>query len=176
MPTVAPSPTAAQPDTPLDIPDRIVIESIGLDAPVIPVGQHALHIGSQTYSQWDVPNLYAAGWHQSSAPLGQAGNTVINGHHNAYGEVFRYLIEAQPGDTLILDAGSRRYTYVIAQTMMLPEDAEPLEVRRENARWVLPTVDERVTLITCWPYSSSTHRLIVLALPITSPERPSNMP
>jgi sortase A len=143
---------------------------------VIPVGQHALQIGNQTYSQLDVPSLYAAGWQQNSAPLGKAGNTVINGHHNAYGEVFRYLVSVQPGDTLILEAQGRRYTYVIAQTMVLPEEDEPLDVRRENARWILPTADERVTLITCWPYSSNTHRLIVIALPIASPERPSDMP
>ena len=37
-----------------------------------------------------------------------------------------------------------------------------------------PTTDERITLITCWPYTSNTHRLIIVAKPI-EPEK-SNKP
>ena len=90
--TLTPAPTA----TPA-VPDRILINAIGLDAPVVPVGQHALRLGGQLYSQWDVPNERAAGWQQSSAPLGQTGNTVLDGHHNVYGEVFHHLVLLQAG-------------------------------------------------------------------------------
>ena len=40
------------------------------------------------------------------------------------------------------------------------------EQRVENAGWVLPTDDERLTLITCWPYESNTHRLVLVAKPV----------
>jgi LPXTG-site transpeptidase (sortase) family protein len=29
----------------------------------------------------------------------------------------------------------------------------------------MPSTDERLTLITCWPYETNTHRLIIVALP-----------
>lgn len=164
-PTATPSPTltpTAQPAA----PDRIIIRAIGLDAPIVPVGQHALSLSGQLYSQWDVPGQKAAGWHQSSARLGQPGNTVLNGHHNTHGEVFRDLVALKPGSLITLQAGSQRYMYGVVQSLTLVEENQPVTVRQENARWILPTADERVTLITCWPYTANTHRLIVVALPV----------
>jgi len=38
-------------------------------------------------------------------------------------------------------------------------------VRQENARWIAPTDDERLTLVTCWPYTNNTHRVVVVAKP-----------
>jgi sortase A len=143
-----------------------VIDSIGLDAPVVPVGQHPLTLAGQVYSQWESPDQRAAGWHQNSAPLGQPGNTVLNGHHNVYGEVFHYLVALQPGDIVTLESQGKPYFYIVAQTMTLAEEGQPVETRRANARWILPTADERVTLITCWPYNANTHRLVVIALPL----------
>jgi sortase A len=35
----------------------------------------------------------------------------------------------------------------------------------ENASWILPTAEERLTLVTCWPPYESTYRLIVVARP-----------
>lgn len=177
-----PSPTAtASTPTPAPVfagepPVRIRIPRIGLDAPVVPVGQHALTLEGQLVSQWDVPPARAAGWHQTSAPLGLPGNTVLNGHHNVAGEVFRYLSTLKPGDRLTLESATRRYPYVVVQTMTLAEEGQPPEVRAENARWILPTPDERVTLITCWPYTSNTHRLVVIALPLWEVIPPGDIP
>lgn len=173
--TAAPSPTLTPSPLP-SLPDRIIIDAIGLDAPIIPVGQHALQIGEQTYSQWDVPNVFAVGWHQNSAALGQPGNTVLNGHHNIYGEVFRYLVELKPGDIVTLESQGKRFFYLVAQTMTLAEEEQPIDVRQANARWILPTIDERVTLITCWPYRTSTHRLVVIALPPAALGLPAEIP
>ncbi|MBI5960888.1 MAG: sortase [Chloroflexi bacterium] len=157
-------------------PDRILIDAINLDAPVIPVGQHPITLDDQVYSQWDVPNFRAAGWHQNSAPLGQPGNTVFNGHHNTSGEVFRWLSTLKPGNFITIEAGNRRYSYVVVQTMTLAEEDQPVQIRQQNARWILPTSDERVTLVTCWPYSANTHRLVVIALPLTVVIPPGPIP
>jgi len=157
-------------------PVRIMIDRIALDAPVVPVGQHPIKLGEQIYSQWDVPPARAAGWHQTSAPLGTQGNTVLNGHHNIYGEVFRYLNALKPGDIITLESETRRYQYIVAQTMTLPEEGQPVAIRQENARWILPTDDERVTLVTCWPYLTNTHRLVVIALPLWEVVPPSDIP
>lgn len=183
--TVTPSPTTSNTPTPAPlatesrpvvVPERIIIDRIDLNAPVIPVGQHALTLNGQVFSQWDVPRQRAAGWHRSSATIGSAGNLVLNGHHNVYGEVFRYLRILQPGDLLRLESDGRRYNYIVVQTMTLPEQDQPVDVRLENARWILPTDDERVTLITCWPYYANTHRLVIIARPLAAVIPPADIP
>jgi hypothetical protein len=57
--------------------------------------------------------------------------------------------------------------------MILPEKGESLERRLENARWLLRSTDERLTLVTCWPATSNTHRLILIALPEENPQQTS---
>lgn len=143
---------------------------------MLPVGQHAITLDGELFSQWDVPPARAAGWHQTSAPLGAPGNTVLNGHHNVYGEVFHHLSTLKPGDWIALDSANRRYHYVVVQTMTLAEEGQPLDVRAENARWILPTVDERVTLVTCWPSYANTHRLVVIARPVWDVIPPADIP
>jgi LPXTG-site transpeptidase (sortase) family protein len=90
---------------------------------------------------------------------------VLNGHNTTYGEVFRDLYTLQPGDALQLYSTETPYTYTVAEVLVLPEAGQPLEVRVENARYILPTEDERVTLVTCHPYGSLRNRLIVIAYP-----------
>ncbi len=147
-------------------PVRIVIPTIDLDAPVESIGVEAVVQGGQTYYQWLVPAGYVAGWHENSARLGQPGNTVLNGHHNVYGEVFKDLVDLEQGDELIMYDDDEAYTYHITAKEILPERGQPIEVRLENAQWIAPTEDERITLITCWPYTDNSHRLVVVAEPI----------
>jgi len=113
---------------------------------------------------WQVAD-YAVGWHKTSAYPGNPGNVVLSGHHNIKGEVFRRLVELAPGDEIIVYVGETPYHYVVEEKHLLREKGMPVEVRRRNARWIMPTPDERLTLVTCWPYTSNTHRLIVVARP-----------
>jgi LPXTG-site transpeptidase (sortase) family protein len=162
--TPGPSPTPAP--TGLD-PDRIVIPAIHLDAPIKKV-PYRLVKDDQTgmvLQQWSVPNEFAAGWQGDSAQLGVPGNTVLDGHHNEYGKVFRYLIDLNAGQEIDLYSGNTMFKYTIANKMLLLERNQPLNVRFSNARWLLPSNDERITLVTCWPYTSNTHRLIIVAVP-----------
>jgi sortase A len=160
--------------TPVDLastlPTRNVIPAIKLDAPVETVGWHTV----EGVSQWDVPDHFAAGWLMTSAALGKAGNTAITGHHNVAGEVFRNLVKLQRGDQITIYSGDEPYYYEITTRKILPERGQSDKVRRENARWIQPTTDERITLITCWPYTSNTHRLIIVAKPAALEE--SNSP
>jgi len=147
-------------------PVRIVIPAIGLDAPVQTVGWH-LDKGT---SVWDVPDRRAAGWLKTSAPAGQSGNTVLDGHHNIKGEVFKQLIDLKPGDRIDLYAGSAIYRYATTEKHILPDRDQPMAVRIGNAKWIQPTDDERLTLVTCWPYTNNTHRLIIVARPLPTPQ------
>lgn len=165
--TVAPTPVRAVATKGADraaaAPARIVVPSLRLDAPVVPVSRVETSAGGRTQAVYDVPDEYAAGWHDTSALLGEPGNTVLNGHNTGHGEVFRDLHRLQPGDEVILYADQVSYTYHVSQTLILPEGGQPLEVRLENARYVVPTLDTRLTLVTCHPYGSLRNRLIVIA-------------
>jgi len=152
------------------IPDRIQIEKIGLDASVKVAETIEVRIDGKDVTQFLIPEEFAAGWHANSAPLGEVGNTVISGHHNAYGKVFEQLDDLKEGDTFTLSSDGEQYTYIILRKLIRQERDQPLEVRLENGRWLLPSDDERVTLVTCWPKNTNTHRLILVAVPASSAE------
>lgn len=159
-PTQTPTslPPASQP------PDRLVIKSINLDSPILPVGWHQVQQGGVQYSVWDVADD-AVSWHKTSAYPGHNSNIVLSGHNNIKGEIFRYLIDVQVGDRLLLYASGYAYHYRVTEKHLLKERGEPLEVRRENAKWIAPTEEEQLTLVTCWPYTGNSHRLVVVAKP-----------
>jgi sortase A len=164
-PTPSPIPTATPIPQP---PTRIVASSIKLDAPVVAMGWKM--VGQ--VAEWDVPKD-AAGWHINSALAGQPGNTVLSGHHNIEGKVFRYVVDLEIGDEIVLYAGDSAYAYTVTEKYILKEASMPWAVRLKNAQWIAPTVDERLTLVTCWPYEwpGITHRVIVVAKPKPDPER-----
>lgn len=158
-PTLPPYPPAENP------PSRIVAESIGLDSLIVDVGWYETTIGSVKTSVWEVAE-HAVGWHLNSAKPGHTGNIVLSGHHNVYGEVFRHLVDLEPGELVTLYADGIPYYYTVEDKKILPDRGEPLEVRKRNARWIGAFNDQRLTMVTCWPYSSNTHRVVVIAKPV----------
>ncbi|HXV98795.1 MAG TPA: sortase, partial [Anaerolineae bacterium] len=158
----APAPAEAAMPSPIT---RIVAESIGLDAQVIGVGWiQEIRSGVPT-NIWTVAD-YAAGWHKNTALPGQGGNIVLSGHHNIKGEVFRYTIDLNVGDMVTLYMGDQPYYYTGVDKFIVKDKDEPDAVRRENAKWIGPFNEERLTLVTCWPYTNNTHRAIVIAKPV----------
>jgi LPXTG-site transpeptidase (sortase) family protein len=150
------------------IPKHISIPSIGLDSEIGFASVKDVEVFGETYQQWVAPKD-VVGWHYKSAVLGKVGNTVLNGHHNVMGEVFRELSMVRKGDQVIVSAEAGDFYYQVAVVMILPERFESREVRLQNARWIQHSEDERLTLISCWPYESNTHRVIVVAFPIVQP-------
>jgi sortase A len=148
-------------------PRRLVIPDLGIDAPVQSVGLTAIEKNGQDYFQWQVPAGYEVGWHMTSAPLGQVGNTVFNGHNNIHGEVFRDLIDLEIGSEVIIYDAAQAYRYIVSKKEVVPENDQPLSVRLENARLINSTEDERITLISCWPYLTNSQRVLVIAKPLT---------
>jgi len=145
-------------------PSRLVIPAIHLDAKVVPMGWRVVEVGGKQTSEWVIPEN-AVGWHKNSALPGHGDNIVMSGHHNIKGEVFRYLVDVKVGDKIDVYVGSALYPYEVAETYIVKEKGQPLPVRLKNARFMQPTGDERLTLISCWPYNSNTHRVIVVAKP-----------
>lgn len=168
MPAPTTAPTVASTLTPRPIV-RILAPAIGLDAPVVEVGWVLVEQDGEMRSEWETA-AYAAGHHKNSAYPGHGGNIVLSGHHNIKGEVFRYLVDLEPGDpiTLITEDGAA-YTYQVVETLLLAEANATEEQRRANAQYIAPTDEEQLTLVTCWPYWTNTHRLIVIAKPAPVP-------
>ena len=160
-PTPTPFPEAEEP------PTRIVAPSIDLDAEVKSMGWEQIEFKEKMYTKWVVPTN-AAGWHLNSSLPGHRENVVLSGHHNVEGRVFRYVVDLDLGDEITLYADGVPYVYIVMEKYILKEAGMPKEVRTANAQWIMPTGDERLTLVTCWPYEwpGNTHRVVVVARPL----------
>ena len=145
-------------------PTRLVIPSISLDIPVLSVGTKTTRSGGQTRTVWaDMPN--AGGFHETSAYPGNTGNTVINGHRDILGAVFRHLDKVAVGDKITLYVGDVAYPYQVVEVLVVPEVFASASQRAENQRLIGYMPEERLTLITCTPVALATHRLLVIAWP-----------
>jgi sortase A len=120
---------------------RIQIPAIDVDSVIVPG------------DDWEQLKK-GVGHHIGSAQPGQAGNLVLSGHNDIFGEVFRHLDKLSPGDEVIVSTEIRSYTYIIRKI----EVVEPTDV------WVMaPTEHASTTLISCYPYRVNTQRIIVFA-------------
>lgn len=175
-PTLTWTPTVPLSPTPFPVPSRenmprgaigrIVIPAIDRDALIFEVGWHTEEIGGQKVAVWDTLSG-AVGHHRGSAPLGGPGNTVLSGHTGGKdGGVFRGLWDLQPGDEIwIITREGQEYLYIVEEVFKLQEVGASLEQRLQNARYMDPTEDDRLTLITCWPEWAYTHRVVAIARP-----------
>ncbi len=152
------TPGALSQPTPIAV--RVVAPAANVDTGII-----------ETYvvnNAWQVAD-YAAGHLYGTSYPGQPGNAVYAGHNNWHGQVFRDLSLLQPGDTftMYMSDGSQ-HKYRVDQSLLLLEAGQPVAVRIANANKYTSgnTPDERVTLISCWPYITYDHRLVVIGHPI----------
>ncbi len=154
---------ADEPELPTGSPTRLVIPSIALDREVFSVGWTQIDVNGVAVERWDTLDNDVA-WHNTTAKLGQAGNTVLNGHSNAYGRVFQDLADVEVGDEIVAFSGEQAYHYVVAEKILVREKGASYTQRVKNARFILPTDDERLTLVTCAGRGAA-DRLIVIARP-----------
>jgi sortase A len=122
-------------------PTRIVIKSIGVDAPIV------------QDDSWEQLKKGVA-HHLGTANPGERGNMVLSAHNDVYGEIFRYLEKVEPNDEILVYSGSRVFRYVARQQRII----EPTEVSV-----MYPTSDPTLTLITCYPYLIDNKRVVVVA-------------
>jgi LPXTG-site transpeptidase (sortase) family protein len=176
--TLAPTPTSSPfPSTLLQLAQStygahliqlIRIPKIGVQAPVTPVGwsPQASPGAALPNVSWDSPGAQV-GWAISSALPGQrAGNVILFGHNNIDSSVFQRLAELQPGDPIYLDTGDYHWIYQVSQVDILP-----VETQRQDssayAEYFKTSRVPRLTLVSCWPPVSNTHRVFVIANPLT---------
>lgn len=177
QPTASPTSTTSAQPTPVTMavstprpvayaaPSRIRIPRIDVDADVVEVGYDVtLGQDGQWVTTWDVAD-FAAGFHRGSAYPGHAGNTVIAAHNNIRGRIFRHLVDLLPGDDIYLHADGQEFHYVVSEVLLIKEKNMPEQIIAQNAQWIQPTADERLTLVSCWPFIKPDHRVVVVAFP-----------
>ena len=122
-------------------PKRLVVPSIGVDAPVQELGMDV--DGAMESPAGPGP----VGWYDFSPTPGNAGNTVFSGHrdwHTGVTGVFWRLGELVPGDriSVVLADGSRVDYEVLLSILTGPEDMPIADI-------VGQTDVEIITLISC---------------------------
>lgn len=111
-----------------------------------------------SYGAGDKQLKVSAGWIPQTAQIGGFGNAVIAGHRNyAYGSHFNRLGELSVGDAIQYSSiDGETMQFIIVETLeVLPSDPVAFE-QDENV--------QMLTLYTCTPIRSATHRLLVRAV------------
>ena len=145
-------------------PVRLQIPALDLDTTVRQMGWKVV----DGINQWDVVDN-AAGHHLNSAYPGEAGNVVVSGHNNIDGAVFGDVcVIGQPGvafgledEMILVDSAGRSFTYQVNGWHRLEERNASIATRQDNAGYQQQTETAQLTLVTCWPPWSNTHRVVV---------------
>jgi sortase A len=81
--------------------------------------------------------------HVEGTPLpGDPGNAVVSGHRTH----FAFLRDLRSGDTLVVHSASRRLVHYVVSGIEV--------VRNKDVRILLDAGDDRLTLVTCYPFES----------------------
>jgi len=182
-PTIRPRPVVPTPTASPEVPVRLVIPDLNIDAKVVEMGWEVVNTAAGPQSDWVIPKN-AAGHHINSATMDQPGNLVLSGHNNIDGKVFEAISMAWDDATRarvdeftdrsdiltgrriqLYDALGKPVDYTVTDFFRLRDSGVSIAQRMQNARFVGPTDDSRLTLVTCWPPWSNTHRLVVVAKP-----------
>jgi sortase A len=91
---------------------------------------------------------------------GRLGNFAVAAHRVTAGNPFYHLPDLRPGDKVLIDTSAITYVYQVSRTeRVLPNDTSVLDaVPGHPAR---RPVQAMITLITCDPPWTGTHRIIV---------------
>jgi len=132
---------------------RISLSRLGIVA--APVWSRSFVANSDGSLRYDIVSAYGVTRFADSAPLGQPGLSLMSGHDDIYGSIFRYLGHMRTGDAVVVTQGARTYRYVVRSVNVVTPD----DVRLLNAPYTRPTL----ALISCTPYWVDTHRVVVIA-------------
>jgi LPXTG-site transpeptidase (sortase) family protein len=144
-------------------PTRLVIPDIGLDTEPVAVGLDARRV--------PVVPKHDVGWYEYSAMPSRGENIVFWGHVSRWLDSpnipapFARLVELEIGDEItVYTANGDEHRY---------EVTEAVQVRPTQVEYILPTGDERVTLVSCIGdrvildgVRTREFRLIVIAEPV----------
>lgn len=149
-------------------PIRLTIASVGIDSKIVPINWAMIPSkNGGDKPEWQVAD-YAVGHHAGTANPGEIGNVVLSGHVDYKGEVFKNLHNVQKGDEVVVYTQNGQYAYVVTQLVLVQEDGVSDQQKELNARYMDPTPDQTLTMITCYPYGIDNYRFIAIAKPYQS--------
>ncbi len=144
---------------------RMQIPAIGVDAKVIEIGWHVVKTNGVEQVVWDDAS-YAVGHMMNTFRPGEGGNIVFSGHNNIEGRVFASLWKLKVGDEVILrTTDGKAFRYRVVEAQIVKEKLASAEQRAANAHYMDATPPERVTLISCYPPTNNTDRVLIVAKP-----------
>jgi len=147
----------------------LLIPQARIAANVVMAGTIPVVVDGQTVGETRAVPEDAVG--MAGAPLGEPGNTILFGHSDKGGQVFRNLPQVTIGTYIYIQSDSGELVrYRVEETYVVLEKGVSLEQRVQNARFLAPTSDERLTLITCVG-NNAEYRLIVIARPASTNTR-----
>ena len=120
-----------------------------------PVWSRSFVANSDGSLAYDIVPAFGVTRFADSAAPGQPGLSLMSGHDDIYGSIFRYLGTLHVGDTVVVTRGTHTYRYVVRSVNVVTPD----DVRLLNATYTRPTL----ALISCTPYWVDTHRVVVIA-------------
>lgn len=165
IPTATPTPhPSATPSLPPPLPIRLIIPKIKVNTAIIEVGWKTITRQGRAESEWTIPG-YVVGHHKLSACPGEGSNIVLTGHNNTLGEVFKRLPELVAGDEIFLYTPENEFVYVVEEIRKVRAVGATAKEQAEMARLIGPTAGETLTLVSCWPYVTFTHRIFIIAKP-----------
>lgn len=119
-----------------------------LEFPSIKTAGYVQKVGIDQRRQVAVPtNIHLAGWFTQSAPPGDPGLSVIDGHLDGYHQpgIFAHLSSLKPGDHFSLELGNGsiiKYKILTVQSLPLTQAAGALFSQT-------PGVSRQLNLVTC---------------------------
>ncbi|MCU1460197.1 MAG: Membrane protein [Acidimicrobiales bacterium] len=131
---------------------RIKIPAIGVDTVVVEgTSASALRAGAGHYPNTPLPC--------------ETGNVAIAGHRTTYGKPFANVDQLKPGDTIELDTPIGGCVYrIAAKGVTVPNTGMPFVVDKSDLRVIDATPGKVLTLTSCHPKGSASHRIIIQAV------------
>ena len=144
--------TGAGPLPPVEA--RLSITRLGIRwAPIWARGYQRRSVGFENYM---IVPAYGVTRFAPSAALGQPGITLMSGHDDIKGCIFRHLGKMRRGDVIQVWRGSHTFRYVVSLLQVVtPDNVAMLNVTRTR-----PTL----ALVSCTPYWVDSHRVVVIAV------------
>ena len=169
LPTLTPTPipTATPPPLPAI---RIAIPAIELNTRIEDIyPSESSTTTGLVHLSWE-PIAYAVGHYNTSGNPGEGQNIVLTGHNNMLGEVFRDLDQLSPGDQVTLFTDEKSFEYKVQKKFIVPYTGVEEEGDAALQAYASPQSSEMVTLISCWPYYTNFHRIVIIAVPVSERE------
>ena len=174
-PTSAPLTVTPTPKTQLSLHDLakqvhgtkliqwIRIPATNTYAPVVPVGWQASST-SPEQMEWDSPDA-SVGWVVSSKLPDDSGNIIVYAHNNINSSIFVNLYTLKAGDKIELETGEKKWIYEVnsVEIFAVPDSAADKNLFE---KFFQPGSNPVLTLVSCYPPTNNTHRVVVLAYPL----------